>query len=634
MTDYVEVVSAARETITAILAGRFPCGYILHLGTDGGATAKISARHNPTRTVLDVQLPSLPADTHMTRTEADYIVALVAHECCHALHTDFTAGSNNPALQNMINWLEDARIEALELSLGKLPGLLDLLDHLGTVSYHEAAAARKAGGQPLIGAAKVDFGGVIAHLTRASNGYNQVGAKAVRAAVPAKARALLDKCLVRMGTLTSTQDAHDMAKWVLRALNALDAAPASQPQPQPQPQPDTAEGEEGEGSEGEGSEGEGSEGEEGEGSEGEGSEGEGSEGEGSEGEGSEGEGSEGEGETTGQGDIASQSPTSMQGATADKGKVQDAKADAQADKAWDKKAKAPDAAEALKSLVKKLTAREEVSTSHADQSALITYQPGTAQDWTKHPAMPGSGKYLRSRMTPPGILRDQVSRLIRADERHGTERYRSTGRLDRRALTRMSMDAQNVFTRRTMAEGVDTAIMFLLDGSGSMDTADDGAVTRFTNASLLALHLAEAAEAARGICNVSGFFGIQELVHIATYKPFHGPLDVDLLASGKGCTATPLSPAILVARDALLAEQATRRILIVLTDGECDYGVECTQAAVKMAESKGIEVLGIGLGLDVSKVFTKHVNVTDMGEVATQGLEALVRMLDTGRDEA
>jgi hypothetical protein len=72
----------------------------------------------------------------------------------------------------------------------------------------------------------------------------------------------------------------------------------------------------------------------------------------------------------------------------------------------------------------------------------------------------------------------------------------------------------------------------------------------------------------------------------------------------------------------------------VLSDGECDMGAACTKTAVTMAERKGIETLGIGLGLDVSEAFPRYVNVTDFESVATQGLEALVTMLDTGREEA
>jgi hypothetical protein len=302
-----------------------------------------------------------------------------------------------------------------------------------------------------------------------------------------------------------------------------------------------------------------------------------------------------------------------------------------------------DPASTMQAMMDELKAREGVQADQAAQSVVMAW---TGCESTPAPQpSPARGAALRSLMPAPAVLRDQITRLIRSDERHGTERYRSSGRLDRRALTRAARDGTNVFARRTFAPGVDTAILFLIDGSSSMSKGvfdpqtgtimqhNGMRVSRMNLAQFLAQHLAEAADAARGKVCVCVFHGTENLGSLQEVKTFDRPLEVDVLATTSSYGYTPLSVSILGGAERLMNEQATRRILMVLTDGECDLGAERVKAAVKMTEARGVETVGIGCGTDVAYAFERFVNVMDMSRLAEDGLAALVDLLQPD-DEA
>jgi hypothetical protein len=82
---------------------------------------------------------------------------------------------------------------------------------------------------------------------------------------------------------------------------------------------------------------------------------------------------------------------------------------------------------------------------------------------------------------------------------------------------------------------------------------------------------------------------------------------------------------------------ATRRVLMVLTDGECDYGPDAVTRACTIAADLGVETVGIGMACAaVTAAFPKRysVNVENLAQLAQTGLGVLVRMLEDANPAA
>jgi nitric oxide reductase activation protein len=94
---------------------------------------------------------------------------------------------------------------------------------------------------------------------------------------------------------------------------------------------------------------------------------------------------------------------------------------------------------------------------------------------------------------------------------------------------------------------------------------------------------------------------------------------------------TPMSPAIIACAGLLADVSATRRILLVLTDGECDYRAKAVTSACRLAADMGVETVGIGMDCEaVVEAFPPRysVNVKSLTQLATTGLGVLADMLE------
>ena len=97
--------------------------------------------------------------------------------------------------------------------------------------------------------------------------------------------------------------------------------------------------------------------------------------------------------------------------------------------------------------------------------------------------------------------------------------------------------------------------------------------------------------------------------------------------AAKGGTA--MMPGIITMANRLRARGGvSRRVLIVLTDGEDRYNPNSNRAAIAAAEAHGVEVVGLGMCHDASHIFTRHVLINDLNAVADRGLGALLDVLN------
>jgi len=103
------------------------------------------------------------------------------------------------------------------------------------------------------------------------------------------------------------------------------------------------------------------------------------------------------------------------------------------------------------------------------------------------------------------------------------------------------------------------------------------------------------------------------------------------IRSLQGQTFTPLSPAIIGAAENLASVQANRRILLVLTDGQCDLGPQAVSSACNIAATMGVETVALGMACsDVIEAFPRgySVNVENLEGLASVGMGVLANMLE------
>jgi nitric oxide reductase activation protein len=122
--------------------------------------------------------------------------------------------------------------------------------------------------------------------------------------------------------------------------------------------------------------------------------------------------------------------------------------------------------------------------------------------------------------------------------------------------------------------------------------------------------------------------------------PFIAPIKRfdETLRSAKGKLATPRAmdntpdaQCIKLAADILRRRDASRRVMIVLTDGNGDYGHAVTKAAVQYAERAGVEMIGIGIERDVVSSYPTSIVVEDLSDLTGQAMTVLVNRLSAKR---
>jgi Mg-chelatase subunit ChlD len=602
MPLYIDVVNAARETTVKILARRANRAWNVIVTTDGGSTA--SVRWEERRARVTLNMPALPPDSVMTRNEADRLVAYIAHECCHVLHSSWhywqQAVASGDRVRHWTNALEDVRIEAKEIRAGNFPALRDLLATLCTAKHFEAMTDARKHGQT-IGRHVANTPYVVTILGRMANKYDIPSAKGFAGTLSPNVRTLVNFALTKVKGCKDTADVLCLA----RELVAMEAALPQPQQPQPQDAPGEAqEGEEGQ--DGPGAPQEGEEGQDGPGAPQEGEEGQDAPGEPQEGE----EGQDAPGEPQ-EGEEGQDAPGEAISPDHDLGRMIDDVA----------------ARNGIPDLAKNNQGdrSHELNTLRTQVSTL----PANGYNQT------GYASQLDGRLPGSSVLHGQIARLLVSDEVHRKTHHEMSGRLDRRALVRMRTGAPDVYSRRDDTPGMDTAVLILIDGSSSMDApAGDG--TRMAMAQTTAWHIAKAAEMADAKVSIAVFETNRASPANATVfvvKPWETSVAscAHALAGLDPFAYTPMSPAIIACAGMLADVSATRRILLVLTDGDCDYHTKAVSSACRIASDLGVETVGIGMNAaQVIDAFPPRysVNVSDLGQLATTGLGVLTDMLE------
>lgn len=534
----------------------------------------------------DMLLADLGDAQRVTRSTLVRYAGFVLHELLHRKWTDFKAHDHRPYVASLHNALEDAWIErqAIRARLtGNTEGLLHAL--IGQM-VAEAMVQVKDWSAP---------GQLPFSLAVYARGYG------VTVPTPAEVLPIWREASARLDACQSSHDTLALARWVFDQL---------QQQQQQQQQPDEGQepGKEGKPSK-DGEPGE--DGQPGQGEEGQqqgqepgtaGQQEGGQEGQESGQDGPEGDGEgEGQGETQGEGEGEGQGQG--EGEPADAGPVS---------------GPVTERTQAME-VEPRLTPQESApGGSYNSTEVLNNGAPGLlAQPFWGHG------------VTVSPALRYEVRRLFENSAKEWREGGHKSGTLHRASLPKVMTGQREVFARRMAEDGVDSAVVIMLDISGSMfpvmsplyKDATLGKGTRIDVAVGACIALMDALAQARAETMVLAF---GEESHIV--KPFSMPWRkaaqtlqrIQMQGDTNDYVATRY------ATECLMRHPAERKVLMVLTDGVGN--VESTRAQANAARELGITVIGIGIQQDASRTWGDDSpvihRVADLGTVAFGRMKA------------
>lgn len=226
----------------------------------------------------------------------------------------------------------------------------------------------------------------------------------------------------------------------------------------------------------------------------------------------------------------------------------------------------------------------------------------TGQAWTEiNPAVPAR-------------LRYEVKRLFDNSGIDEFQRNRRSGSINLHALPSHSYN-NKLFKLRRVAEGIDTAVVIVIDASGSMFSdggyTKNGQPARIHNAVQTCGALLDTLKRAQVATAIVAFGD-----HTCTLKPFDMPIakSVQILSRIDNAGGTNDYIAVRHAHTLLLNRPEARKICFVITDGEGDYNT--TKEQCLAAERLGVTTIGIGIELDVSGTYPQSVTVRDTDDLA------------------
>jgi hypothetical protein len=586
-------------------------------------------------------LPAMPLDARLSRREGELIVAFIVHELGHALFTDFDVFKRacREGLKNLVNALEDIRIErdliAGAKGVSNARALLQMLTEYMTIkSLANGWRADEARCLPFtlasMGAVNV-LGYTVPAMPRLD---------VLPPAIQALAGEAIDRVRRTRPGKAGTLECLAIAQWLRDAIDALAPQDKQAPGAKPQQGKGGAQDGEDEAQDGEAQDGEAQDGE-----------GEAQDGEAQ----AQGEAKDGEADKEAPATEASEKPQDAQesedegqaapGAAANAGDASEGEdgpaesmggpeAGGGGQDAWNVDDAATENPEAnLDDLGERASKRNGATPDDVrrENAGVMHYLNAKTCRVVRHRFT--ADETLAARLTAliptPAKLRRDVTRALKSPDMAANHRHEARGRFDMRDVSRAQAGAVNVFRRREETPGENTAVALLLDCSSSMQGGTmQGAVA-------LALHLGDACKAASIPFEVLGFISPRDLrfdrptASLLEVKSFRDPWQAARAVTAAMVNApsggTSMMPAMIDTAKRLKARSGvTRRVMIVLTDGEDTWARQSIRAAAKTALARdGVETLIIGAFMDVKPLGLPHVNVSSLKALASKGLEAL-----------
>ncbi|MBE0574393.1 MAG: VWA domain-containing protein [Desulfuromonadales bacterium] len=207
-------------------------------------------------------------------------------------------------------------------------------------------------------------------------------------------------------------------------------------------------------------------------------------------------------------------------------------------------------------------------------------------------------------------LRSKLARLVQASKLKRSCAGRLGRLVDHRTLHRLPAGDPRVFRRKEEKRAINTAVIVLLDRSGSMSGA------RMELARKTVLALADVLGVIPGISVSTGAFPGKEgaVVSMTPFGRTASQTKDNYAITANG--GTPLAQALGWARVQMAVRQEQRKILLVATDGQ-PSNPGLVRALLEKLEAEGVELMGLGI-LDQGTTrhfFARHRTVQSLSEL-------------------
>lgn len=214
----------------------------------------------------------------------------------------------------------------------------------------------------------------------------------------------------------------------------------------------------------------------------------------------------------------------------------------------------------------------------------------------------------------PAKLRYEVKRLFDNSGLTEFSRNRKAGVVNVHALPSVATGNDRVFKRRLDVDGVDSAVVILLDISGSMFSVRRDKSRRITHAVMACRALLDTLSAAGVTTSVIGFGS-----NIYEIKPFgmNHKIANGLIGRVTAAGGTNDYTALRYAHELLAKRHENRKMVFSITDGRGHP--DGVRQQVKSGNALGVTTVGIGIESDVSDIYGNAVevcNVADIGNVS------------------
>ena len=234
---------------------------------------------------------------------------------------------------------------------------------------------------------------------------------------------------------------------------------------------------------------------------------------------------------------------------------------------------------------------------------------------------PSIGNAILNRaLSESGKIRASLQGLIQSNRYERPINKRSGNRIDGRKLVRLSQGDSRVFEHRTHKQAPNTALHLLVDASGSMNNRIS------PNSSISLAHVAMESAVALALA-LEGISGVNPAI---TRFP-HGDTDNvnPLLKHGQKVRpnasafsaitngGTPLHTAIWYAAASVMATREDRKVIMVLTDGEPD-DYDAAKSVIRRCEATGIELVGVGICIDTSHLFDNSICINNVSDLRSE----------------
>ena len=542
-------------------------------------------------------LTNVSDDARINRALLLKFVGFVIHELLHRKYTNFGAYAGG-YLGRLHNACEDIWIERQGIKSGLLGNITAVLTELIGGMVAEALVSVDDWADP----AQYPFALAVCGRRYAPTVPLAKGLKTI-----------FNEASIRIDACNNSHDTLEVAKWVLSQLqqpenNSAQDKPEDKPGDEGQPgdEADEAPGDEGEAGD---EAGEGKPGDEGApGGEGQDGEGEGQDGEGQ---------GEGDGEGDAAGDGAGQGGEATGEAAEGPGEAgegnpgdeaQGQHGEGQGAGPGNPIAEAPDAGERRCPDRKQDSRKVEPNLNPGDARSRMALDPTAIVESGYHinTVTSHTNKPYSIDCPVSAKLRAEVKRLFDNSGSSEFQRGRRAGSLDTNRLHPIAAGNDKVFMRRLATEGVDSAVVVMLDLSTSMNRWD-----KITYAVPACAALVETLTAAGVDVCVTAFAD-----EVSIIKPW-------AMTSKKALTLLPKvhvyggtndSMALSHAHGLLLRHGAPRRVCFVLTDGDGN-DVSATIAQVEAGQRLGITTIGVGILHGVGHVYPQSVRVNKLSDL-------------------